>query len=55
MALMRSLIASLQMPENYDLLKRLGTAEVLVIVSSAMSFKMEVNKDMGSSASALAD
>ena len=55
MALMRSLIASLQMPKNYDLLKRLGTAEVLGIVSSAMSFKMEVNKDMGSSASALAD
>ena len=37
------------------LLKRFGTAEVLGIVSSAMSFKMEVNKDMASSASAMAD
>ena len=30
-------------------------AEVLGIVSSAMSFKLEVNKDMGSSASAMVD
>ena len=30
-------------------------AEVLGIVSSAMSFKIEVNKDMGSSASAMED
>ena len=48
-ALLRSLIASFQMSENHGLLKRFGTAEVLGIVSSAMSFKMEVNKDMGSS------
>ena len=39
---MRSLIASLQMSEKHGLLKRFGTA---VIVSSAMSFKMEVNKE----------
>ena len=39
----------------HGLLKRFGTAEVLGIVSSAMSFKMEVKKDMGSSASAMAD
>ena len=43
------------MSENHGLLKRFGTAEVLGIFSSAMSFKMEVNKDMGSSASAMAD
>ena len=54
-ALLRSLIASLQMSENHGLLKRFGTAELLGIVSSAMSFKMEVKKDMGSSASAMAD
>ena len=42
-------------PKNHGLLKRFGTAEVLRIVCSAMSFKMEVNKDMGSSASAMAD
>ena len=53
-ALLCCLIASLQMSENHGLLKRFGTAEVLGIVSSAMSFKMEVNKDMGSSASAMA-
>ena len=52
---LRSLIACLQMSENHGLLKRFGTAEVLGMVSSAMSFKMEVNKDMGSSASAMAD
>ena len=34
------------MSENHGLLKRFGTAEVLGIVSSATSFKMEVNKDM---------
>ena len=42
------------MSENHGLLKRFGTAEVLGIVSSAMSFKMEVKKDMVSSASAMA-
>ena len=47
--MLRPLIASLQISENHGLLKRFGTAEVLGIVSSAMSFKMEVNKDMGSS------
>ena len=51
-ALLRCLIASLQMSENYGLLKRFGTAEVLGIVSSAMFFKMEITKDMGLSASA---
>ena len=54
-ALLRSLIASLQISENYGLLKRFGTAKVLGIVSSGMSFKMEVKKDIGSSASAMAD
>ena len=44
-ALLRSLMESLQMSENHGLLKRFDTAEVLGI-----SFKMEVNKDMGSSA-----
>ena len=53
--LLRSLIAFLQISENHGLLKRFGTPEVLGIVSSAMSFKMEVNKDMGSSAYAMAD
>ena len=43
------------MSENHGLLKRFGTAKNLGIVSSAVSFKMEVNKDMGSSASAMAD
>ena len=51
-AMLRSLIAFLQMSENHGLLKHFGTAEVLGIVSSAMSFKMEVNKYMGSSAMA---
>ena len=41
------------MSENHGLLKRF--AKNLGIVSSAVSFKMEVNKDMGSSASAMAD
>ena len=49
------MIASLQVSVNHDLLKRFGTAEVLGIVSSAMSFKIEVNKDIGSSASVMAD
>ena len=40
---------------NQCLLKRFGTAEVLGIDSSEMSFKMEVNKDMGSLASVMAD
>ena len=31
----------MQMSENHGLLKRFGTAEVLGIVSSAMSFKMQ--------------
>ena len=43
------------MSEKHGLLERFGTAEVLGIVSSAMSFKMELNKDMGSSASEMAD
>ena len=38
-----------------DLLTCFGTAEILAIVSSAMYFKMEVNKDMGSLVSAMAD
>ena len=48
---MRSLIACLQISENHGLLKRFGTAKVIGIVCFAMSFKLEVNKDMGSSAS----
>ena len=36
----------LQVAVNDGLLKRFGTAEVLGIVLSAMSFKIEVNKDM---------
>ena len=42
------MIASLHMSENYGLWKRFDTDEVLGIVffSSAMSFMMEVNKDM---------
>ena len=40
-----------QMSENYGLLRRFGTAEVLGIVSSGMSFTTDVNKYMRSSAS----
>ena len=36
-------------------LKRFSTAEILEIVCSPMSFKMEVNKYMGSSAPLMAD
>ena len=46
-ALFRSLIVFLQISENHGLLRCFVTAKVLGIVSSAMSFKMEVNKDMG--------
>ena len=52
--LLRSLITSLQVSVKRGLLKRFGTAEVLGIVFSVMSFKIEVNKDMGSSASVMA-
>ena len=50
-----SLIVSLHVSEYHGLLKRFGTAEVLGIVCSAISFKMDVNKDIGSSASFMAD
>ena len=53
-ALSRSLVAYLQVSVNNVLLKRFGTAEMLGIIFSAMSFKMEVNKFMGSSASVMA-
>ena len=48
---MRSSNASLQVLVNHGLLKRFGTVKIFRIVSSAMSLKMEVNKDIGSSAS----
>ena len=35
--------------KGLGLLKRYGTAEVFGIVFSTMSFKIDVNKDMGSS------
>ena len=45
-AVFLSLIASLQLSEKYGLLKRFGTADVLGIVSSAMSLRMEVNNEI---------
>ena len=44
-----SLIASLQVLEKHGLLEHFGTAEVLGMVFSAMSFKMEVIKDISNS------
>ena len=40
---------------KHGLLKHFGTAEVLGIVFSAMSFKIEMDKDMGSSASVMSN
>ena len=40
---------------NNGLLKRFGTVDVLGIISPAMTFKMEVNKHIGSPVSLMAD
>ena len=49
-----SSITPLQISVNHGL-KRVGTAKVLGIIVSAMSSKLKVKKDMGSSVSVMAD
>ena len=53
--LLRALLRSLTGSLNHGLLKHFCTADVLGIVSSAVFFKMDVNEDIESSASLMAD